>query len=158
MLLAGRLAEEMVPGVDASVSDEWLRSVIRRLRAGDTEIANDDDAKVLTALGVEALTDEELISDYRALEEETRKLLEDPDISRAIDALARALLREGKGRLEGEPAMALVDNTEDEAALSEGALRRREEEWLLEVVALAACDLEKDGEPPAETDEGDEGW
>jgi hypothetical protein len=150
MLLAGRLAEEIATGEPREANDDWLRRVLKRLRAGDAEIADHDDAKVLSMFLVGGDSDDLAIEEYRALEAEAKKLLAEPSIQAGIEAAARALLRQPEGEM-GSEAMTIVDDTEDEDAPSEGAERRREWERLERTALLV--EPEASGQLAADEDE-----
>lgn len=153
-LLAGRLAEEFATGEPREAADDWLRHVLTRLRSGDPEIADYDDAKVLSMFIEGADSDDLAVEEYRALEEETTRLLAEAAIRTCIEAVALALVRRRDGEM-GFEAMMIADDAEEEDAPSEGAIRRREFDRLERIAVLAGLgeDERNDRQPPADENE-----
>jgi hypothetical protein len=122
--LAGRLGE-VIMVEERAVTDEYLRDVIQRVRAGDPN-DHDDFVVIRDLLAADPhCADELLIEEYRDAEEETAELLLQPEVRAKIVALVEALVLRWDGQI-GEEAMTLMDETEDPARPSTRAMRRRE--------------------------------
>jgi hypothetical protein len=94
--LAGQIAERIGGNIHATSSDGWLRNILANIRGGwNRDEANDDNA-VLTAILDEEplLTDDEVITRYRAHDAEVEKILSRPEMWSSVERVAEALLNE----------------------------------------------------------------
>jgi hypothetical protein len=96
MTPAGRLGESLFNGFVRTVSDESLKQVIARVRAGD-DYHHDDFLIMERLIEGEAEADEEaLIEEYRAFEEEALKLITQLETRAKIEVLAHELFALGE--------------------------------------------------------------